>query len=84
MADLWFLCVDNDIGYYIGDGSFLSASSGQPELASKLAADGSTVVSSDVSISIKDTIVGIVPGNFVKPFLESNMMQADFHGNFNR
>lgn len=51
---------------------------GNPELASKLAADASTVVSSDVSISIKDTIVGIVPGNFVKPFLESNMMQLIF------
>ena len=51
---------------------------GNPELASKLAADASTVVSSDVSISIKDTIVGIVPSNFVKPFLESNMMQLIF------
>ena len=28
--DYEFLYVDNDIGYYIGNGSFLSASSGQP------------------------------------------------------
>ena len=33
---------------------------------------------SDVSISIKDTIVGIIPANFVKPFLDSNMMQLIF------
>lgn len=51
---------------------------GNPELASKLTADVSYLASSDVSISIKDTIVGIIPSNFVKPFLESNMLQLIF------
>ena len=51
---------------------------GNPELAAKLAGDAATVSVSDVSISIKDTIVGIIPANFVKPFLDSNMMQLIF------
>ena len=38
----------------------------------------SAIASSDVSISIKDTIVNIIPSNFVKPFLESNMLQLIF------
>ena len=51
---------------------------GNPELAAKLAGDAAAVSVSDVSISIKDTIVGIIPANFVKPFLDSNMMQLIF------
>ena len=51
---------------------------GNPELAAKLAGDAATVSVSDVSISIKETIVGIIPANFVKPFLDSNMMQLIF------
>ena len=51
---------------------------GDPRLASKLTADVSAIASSDVSISIKDTIVNIIPSNFVKPFLESNMLQLIF------
>lgn len=51
---------------------------GNPELAAKLTKDVAAVASSDVNISIKDTIVGIIPSNFVKPFLESNMMQLIF------
>ena len=39
---------------------------GNPELAAKLAGDAAAVSVSDVSISIKDTIVGIIPANFVK------------------
>lgn len=51
---------------------------GNPELAAKLAGDAAAVSVSDVSISIKDTIVGIIPANFIKPFLDSNMMQLIF------
>ena len=43
-----------------------------------MTADMSAIASSDVSISIKDTIVNIIPSNFVKPFLESNMLQLIF------
>lgn len=59
-------------------GVFYLLRPGNPELALKLTADVSTIVSSDVSISIKDTIVGIIPSNFVKPFLDSNMLQLIF------
>lgn len=34
--------------------------------------------SKTLNISIKDTIVGIVPTNFLSPFLESNMLQLIF------
>lgn len=59
-------------------GVFYLLRPGNPELALKLTADVSTIISSDVSISIKDTIVGIIPSNFVKPFLDSNMLQLIF------
>lgn len=59
-------------------GVFYLLHPGNPALAAKLTEDVSAAVASDVSISIKDTIVGIVPSNFVKPFLESNMMQLIF------
>ena len=55
-------------------GIFYVFQPGDPRLASKLTADVSAIASSDVSISIKDTIVNIIPSNFVKPFLESNML----------
>lgn len=59
-------------------GIFYIFQPGDPKLASKLTADVSAIASSDVSISIKDTIVNIIPSNFVKPFLESNMLQLIF------
>ena len=59
-------------------GIFYVFQPGDPRLASKLTADVSAIASSDVSISIKDTIVNIIPSNFVKPFLESNMLQLIF------
>ena len=40
--------------------------------------DSSSITSKTVNISIKDTIVGIVPNNFLSPFLESNMRQLIF------
>ena len=43
-----------------------------------LAADASSITSQTMSVSIKDTIVGIVPSNFFKPFLESDMLQLIF------
>ena len=43
-----------------------------------LAQDASSITSKTMNISIKDTIVGIVPSNFLSPFLESNMLQLIF------
>lgn len=40
--------------------------------------DSSSITSKTLNISIKDTIVGIVPTNFLSPFLESNMHQLIF------
>ena len=37
-----------------------------------------SVTAQEVDISIKDMIVNIVPTNFVKPFLEANMLQLIF------
>jgi Na+/H+-dicarboxylate symporter len=44
----------------------------------EMAADASAITFKTVSISIRDTIVGIVPTNFLNPFLESNMLQLIF------
>ena len=40
--------------------------------------DSSSITSKTLNISIKDTIVGIVPTNFLSPFLDSNMHQLIF------
>ena len=40
--------------------------------------DVSSVTSAEMNVSIKDMIVGIVPSNFVKSFLESDMLQLIF------
>ena len=40
--------------------------------------DVSSITSKSMDVSIKDVVVGIVPSNFVKPFLESNMLQLIF------
>ncbi|MDO4340895.1 MAG: dicarboxylate/amino acid:cation symporter [Eubacteriales bacterium] len=42
------------------------------------AADSTVEAAGSASISILDTIVNIVPSNFVKPFIESDMLQIIF------
>lgn len=73
-----FYMVTTVLAILSATGVFYLFRPGNPELASKLTADVSYLASSDVSISIKDTIVNIIPSNFVKPFLESNMLQLIF------
>jgi Na+/H+-dicarboxylate symporter len=41
-------------------------------------ADASSITSQTMTVSIKDTIVGIVPSNFLDPFLKSDMLQLIF------
>ena len=41
-------------------------------------ADTSSITSQTMNVSILDTIVGIVPPNFIRPFLESGMLQLIF------
>lgn len=47
-------------------------------LPASAAADVSAIASQSMDISIRDTIVGIVPDNFAAPFLEANMLQLIF------
>lgn len=51
---------------------------GNASLAAGMAADASSITSQQINVSLKDTIVNIVPANFVKPFLEANMLQLIF------
>ena len=73
-----FYLLTTVLAILVATGIFELLKPGNPELAVKLAEDATAVAVSDVSISIKDTIVGIVPANFVKSFLDSNMMQLIF------
>lgn len=73
-----FYLLTTVLAILVATGVFELLKPGDPGLAAKLAEDAATVAVSEVSISIKDTIVGIVPANFVKPFLDSNMMQLIF------
>ena len=61
----------------VGIGTFYLFQPGNANMAG-LVKDASSITSKAVSISIKDTIVGIVPSNFLRPFLESNMLQLIF------
>lgn len=42
------------------------------------AANETIKTAGSTNISIRDTIIGIVPSNFIKPFLETNMLQIIF------
>ncbi len=42
------------------------------------AVDATKITSQQMEVSILDTIVGIIPDNIIKPFLEANMMQLIF------
>ncbi len=66
------------IAVCVGIGSFFIFRPGDPSVAAGLTADVSAYTSQEVSISVKDMIVGIVPSNFLSPFIESNMLQLIF------
>lgn len=61
----------------VGVGTFYLFQPGSPS-AAILAGAGETVAAQELNISIKDMIVGIVPTNFLKPFLEADMLQLIF------
>ena len=52
----------------------------QPGAFGSFASDmvSGSVTAQEVEISVKDMIVNIVPGNFLKPFLEADMLQLIF------
>lgn len=68
------------IAIVIGIGLFLVFEPGNWAfaLSGNVAATGISVDSYDVNPSLLDTIVGIVPSNFVQPFADSNTLQLIF------
>lgn len=59
----------------VGVGLFYLFKPGNPAAA---ATGEAVALAQNIDVSIKDTIVNIVPGNFLKPFLEANMLQLIF------
>ena len=66
------------ISVAVGFGAFFLFKPGNADLAEGLMADVSSITSQTMDISVKETIVNIVPSNFTAPFLNSNMMQLIF------
>lgn len=65
------------IAVAIGLGAYYFLQPGS-EMSALGSVDVSSVTSAEMNVSIKDMIVGIVPSNFVKSFLESDMLQLIF------
>lgn len=61
----------------VGIGTYYLFRPGSVSVASTLT-DAGTVVNESVNISLRDTIVGIVPSNFIQPFLDADMLQLIF------
>jgi Na+/H+-dicarboxylate symporter len=64
----------------VGLGTFFLIRPGDASLTAFVtdAANATIETASSTNISIRDTIVNIVPSNFVKPFLEADMLQIIF------
>ncbi len=62
----------------IGIGVFYLIQPGDASFAKEMVADASAITSQKMDVSIKDTIVGIIPSNIVNPFLKANMLQLIF------
>ncbi len=62
----------------VGIGIYYLIGPGDASLASALTADASAITSQTINVSIKDTIVGIVPSDIVNPFLKADMLQLIF------
>ncbi len=75
-----FYMMTTVLAILVGAGVFFLIQPGDPSLASSLTDDAAsiTATASATSVSVKDTLVGIVPSNLLKPFLEANMMQIIF------
>lgn len=62
----------------VGIGIFLLIQPGDTSLTTNLIADSSTITSNAINVSIKDTIINIVPTNIIEPFYNNNMLQLIF------
>lgn len=65
------------IATLVGMGMFYMFQPGNPASVVPTGVETSNF-SQEINISIKDMIVDIVPSNFIKPFLEANMLQLIF------
>ncbi len=76
VLSLYLLTTFIAVGVGIGSYSLFKPGSPLPsEAAVQASAD---ITSKTMNVSIKDTIVGIVPSDFIQPFVESNMLQLIF------
>jgi len=66
------------IAVCVGMGTYFLFKPGSAGLAAAAAGMGSAAGSADTEISLMNTLINIVPSNFVAPFLESNMSQLIF------
>ena len=75
-----FYLMTTVLAILVGAGVFFLVQPGDPSLAASLtdAASSVTATASTTNVSIKDTLIGIVPSNILKPILEANMMQIIF------
>ena len=64
------------IATFLGVGLFYLLQPGNPVSAAGIEAGSYTAQQMDLSLI--DTVVGIVPGNFLQPFLDANMLQLIF------
>ncbi len=66
------------IAVAMGVGAFYLLKPGDAALAESLVQDASAITSKTMEVSLKDTIVGIVPSDIINPFLKANMLQLIF------
>lgn len=75
------------IGFYLfttvlsillGIGIFFLMQPGDASLTTNFMADSSSITSTTIDVSIKDTIINIVPTNIIEPFYKNNMLQLIF------
>ncbi|MBO4396085.1 MAG: dicarboxylate/amino acid:cation symporter [Eubacterium sp.] len=75
-----FYMMTSVLAIIVGLVTFMFLKTGDPALATQMAGDVSQIASdaSNSSVSLLDTFINIVPDNFVKPFLNSDMLQVIF------
>ncbi|MCR5650956.1 MAG: cation:dicarboxylase symporter family transporter [Lachnospiraceae bacterium] len=62
----------------VGIAVFFIFQPGNVDLSTAIASDASAITSQTGAVSIKDTVMGIIPSNIIDPFAKSNMLQLIF------
>ena len=70
--------ITTTIAVMLGIGVFYLFRPGGTIVMSADTAAVNATVSTEINISLLDTIIGIIPNNIIKPFFESNMLQLIF------